>query len=231
MKNSSWTYCSNWEKGDDYGDEILIYTFKNNETQNLIKSIIIENYVTWKSKSFLESISIHFSDSVQIKDIYKNIKNLCKNKKHIYLFEDDNKISLERDAEFISEELIYYLEKIEEISPLKLLKKILSTISYPYNYPKILQKNGKEADITKINFIVLSKLDKNYCDNFVNSLNFEDKLSILKSNKYTPFEFNYSLLSDLIKTNLNNNQINEIVKATDLLIKCNEKFEKIYTEC
>ena len=175
----------------------------------------------------LKEISIHLRyHKYKVIKILDNLIKLCNKEAIIYKPENLNLIILECKGKIPFEEIIYYLDKIEEI-PLYFLKKLLSLGGNYNNYPRILKNKGS-PNLKKINFIILSKLDREYYDNLINLLDFNQKIEILKYNKLNTFEFNYNLLNDLVKTDLDMIQIKELVETIMLLSKINIKFDKIY---
>ena len=156
------------------------------------------------------------------------------------------KIKLKKNKKL--NKIIEYLEKLEEIYPYKILKKVLlgNKILFednnPLNYSNILKKIIK-PDILKINFEILHKLDKEYHDKFISLLTFDEKLKILKQNK--PFkqifkkndtlknkenliEYNFILLNNLINDNLNIEEINKLVNTVEFLTTKSENYDKIF---
>ena len=208
MNNSNWIRLSS-----DYE----MYIFGNKSNNPLVEYIQIKKY---------EFIILKLKKD-KIDKIYEDLSQLCQNKNHIIKYINDIGIYYKSKSSFIFEEIIHCLEKLEEIHPLEILKDILKTWCNPCNYPKIL-KNKIDPNITKINFSILQKLDKEYHDNFINSLNIKNKIKILKYNRHCGFYYNFYMLNNLINMDLNINKINKLIEIIDFLTTRNINYDKIY---
>ena len=238
MSKSNWKY--NFEIINDNEAEtienICIYKFENIDINAKITNIEITRKIVECEFSKLNShewIIIKFSNLKRRDEIYEELKIMeikydiiiDKNKNMIKLYYKKYRKDLYNDA-------ICYLEKLDEVRPLNILKKILYVEKrldddIIYGDAKIL-KNMKNPNIKLIHFEYLSMKYEKYHDKFISLLDFDQKLKILEYNKKYQYEYNKNLLNSLINENLNINEINKIIKIIDLLSKYNEKYDKIY---
>ena len=212
MKKSSWGYG-------------LIINAKNKQHNfaNYNSTIIAEITI------LDENIGIIVYKSIKDNLIINDINKLCKKNNIIQNLYNMFYISIKNITKLQFEELILYLDKLDEIYPLNILEKLLSIKDLESIYPKIL-KNRENQNIKKINFNILYRYDKEYHDDFLNSLNFDQKLEILELNKKNTFEYNYNLLNYLIKDYIEINEIYKIVKMIRKLTISNIKYDEIYND-
>ena len=240
MENSHWILKDNstQEIKNCYVEGHLhISTFKNISKNPLIEKIIRTNL----NFTILRTISIIFSKkkslTCHINEIHKDLENLCinmKNKIEIYLNEVNNEIIIKGHYKYLMQKIIYYLENIEKIYPKDIFRELLTIgllkpyINF-YSYPSIL-KNNTNKEIKLIDFKYLNKLDKKYHDTLINSLCFNQKIELLEINCFNKFPSinNYDLIKNLINTNLDINDINELIKIIELLTEQDSNLDKIY---
>ena len=248
MRNPNWEYVYKYKtyedieekklKGIYYLDAYSTYKFKNKRKNNPITKIIIMNGIQkndHKSVMYFEEIQINFSNYLEIIKLYEDIKKKYDHLYLIYINKQQKYISFFRESDFLlcNNNVIIYLEKLDEVKPLKIFKKIeyvekiLKHNDNIYNYPKIL-KNIKNLNINKINLEQISQIDKEYHDKLINSLTLKEKFTILKKYEKSQFEYNYNLLKNEVKDNLDVNKINKLIKMIEYLSKFNDEYDKIY---
>lgn len=225
---------SDWKYNLEYKNEdfriISIIDFNNLKINPPIKNIKIIEKINY------QQIEICFcKDYAKVEKICKDLKEICLCREKKFYF--GNNCTFIFKNTYFKLEVIYYLEKLEGIYPLNILKKILFIKKIflenenPYNYSKIL-KHIINPDVTLINFEILYQLDKEYHDNFINLLSYNKKLKILYNlpfhNKDNLFEYNYNLLRNLINTNID---INKLIKTIEFLtFERNYNYDKIFDD-
>ena len=224
-------------KYDDFEDNnsIVNHYFQNYSKDCKIKKIyfkfynkkVIGNFNLISTMIFLNTRNINNN---QLNKIFHDLKKNFKSNNYINSYKSITRIEIKRSIRFEFEELIFFLEQIEEIQPIGILIKMLSLHGgNPLNYPKIL-KNRKKYDLININLNILSKLDKSFHDNFINQLNNKQIFLILEHNKLINFDYKYNLLKNLNSENIDITDINKLIKIIDILIKSNNNYDKIYNE-
>ena len=219
---------SNWGckvdfRTHDYARK-YIYKFRNSSCNPVIYSIIIKIIQDNQDTILSKNTKIYLNKN----NINGVFNNLSKYHREIFLY--GNKIIIPDKAEYLFEEIIFYLEQIEEIHPINILEKILKTgcnPRNPCNYPKIF-KNKIFPDIYFINLGILKKLDKECHNNFMKLKNINQKLKILKYNNQNPFEYKYNLIENLSAENLNQNQMKKLINTIEILTEENDKYDSIY---
>ena len=200
----------------------MIYTFHNYNYNAIIKQLIFQRNFNEQDLIISHCLKIYINKNNKIDihlekfgddiDIYRDGLMTC------YVF--NNKTI------FVYEDVIYYLDNLEKIHPIEILEKLLFLNNLENIYSKLL-KNRKLHQIKKINFDILNKFDKEYYNDIFNSLNFKQKLQILKFERNS-YQYNYNLLSGLIEKHTEIQEIKKIIKRIKFLVTNDPNYDILY---
>lgn len=224
MSKSDWKYNFEYKPIYNY-DTTLYYSAYIHNFENIKDNFIIKR-IKMEIKKFDD---FDFNDQLNIKIFLKKndekinnaISNLCRNKK---------KLNAKGETILIlyncKNEVIFYLEKkiqLEILEKKLFIEEIILRNPNPYYHPKVL-KHVINPNIKLIDFSKIGKIDREYHDNFVTSLNFEDKLKIIKYGLFyrlqeSDFLYYLDLLNNEINDNLNITEINKLVKTIEFINK------------